>query len=255
LPAINEALDSISKDGMESKFALGTGWLSLAYAKTKGAAAFPRLRSMIDDLRLESFHPVLDSALAISLGLTSYVGGSAAPTQPGLCQRPEPRAGLNRLIFALDRDDQRMFEETLGPTARVKLDPVLKGGGWLPMRLVLGHGSSAWGVAAVGYRFEIPGRWSEPDETLAPPETGLFHGSRDPSNPAINTVFVNRYGVECGRFVIKFLSPSSTGPWPGQFLIDNADVLDLLRMVASCAMNTTTGNSAVPRKKGGNRGR
>jgi hypothetical protein len=137
-----------------------------------------------------------------------------------------------------------MFEESLGASARATLDPVLKGGGWLPMRLALGRGNSAWGAAAVGYRFETPGPWSEPAETLAPPEVGPFHRSRDPLNPEINTVFVNRYGVECGRFL--------TDPPPAQFLIDNADLPDLLRVVASCAMNTTRVNSAAPKE--GSRG-
>lgn len=247
LPAIDEALDSISRDGMESRFVRGAGWLPIAYAKIKGPAAFPRLRSMIDDLRLESFHPRLDSALAVALGLTSYIGGTVAPRMPGLCERrPEPRASLDQLIFALDRNDQRMLEENLGPIARAALDAMLEGEAWSALRLSLGHGASAWGDAAVGYRFETPGRWSEPDETLAPPELGPFRDPRDPLNPEINAVFVNRYGAECGRFKVKFLTPP-LGSFPTtRFLIDNADLLGLLRVVASCAMGTEKGPDAGP---------
>jgi hypothetical protein len=209
LPAVDGALDSMSK--VDAGPRIGVGWLLLAYAEIKGPAAFPRLRRMIDDPRLDSLHPRLDSALAVALGLTSYVGGTVAPRMTGICERPEPRAILDHLVFALNRDDPSMLGESLGPNARATFDAMLKDGGWSQLRLSPGHGSPTWGGAAVGYRFEIAGRWSRPDQTLDPSEPDHFYGSGEPLNPEINAVFVNRYG---GRSFLRFLARPSQAAVP-----------------------------------------
>jgi hypothetical protein len=41
IPLLEEALDSIEKHGLESEYAYGTAWLSLAYARIMGPAAAP----------------------------------------------------------------------------------------------------------------------------------------------------------------------------------------------------------------------
>jgi len=229
-PAIEEALDSIEKEGVQSRLYRATFWLSLAYAKIMGPAAFPRLRRMIENPQLESFHNSLGDSVALSLGLTSYVASSSVLISPSNCYDQEPHHGLDRLILAWERNDQRAVEEGLGPNARAALKSMLSVGGWDALRAELWRGSSR--DAAVGYRFEAPGRWSEPEETAGQESPRV--GWRDPE---IDTVFKTGSGADCGRHTVKFLT--QTSPRPAQYLIDNADLRDLLRLVTSCAAETT----------------
>ena len=76
LPSLEGALDSIEKKGERSEFSSGAPWLLYAYAKIEGPAAFSRLRRMIARPRLNFFQAGLDNAIALSLGLTSYVSSS-----------------------------------------------------------------------------------------------------------------------------------------------------------------------------------
>jgi len=135
--------------------------MSLVYAKVRGAAAFPRLRELIENPRLEPFQNMLGESVALSLGLTSYLASSAIPLDSDMCGSLEPRYSVDRLILAWEREDQSVFENALGPNARKAM---LDGGGWLALRAELWRGrSSDW--VAVGYRFEIAGCWSEPEDT------------------------------------------------------------------------------------------
>jgi hypothetical protein len=76
IPSIVEALDSIEKHGDESKYTVGAGWLLSAFAKIQGTAAYPHLRQMIGEPKLSFSSLELDTAIALSLGLTSYVSAS-----------------------------------------------------------------------------------------------------------------------------------------------------------------------------------
>jgi hypothetical protein len=233
VPAIEEALNSAEKEGMQSKFAPGAGWLSLAYAKVRGRAAFPKLRELLGNPRLEPFQNMLGESVALSLGLTSYLASSAIPLDSDMCASLEPRHSLDRLILAWEQNNQPLFERGLGPNARAAMRD---GGGWLTLKAGLWRGrSSDW--AAVGYLFEIPGRWSGPEETLVQ-ERGQEGLSLLPMDGEIDTAFEDRYGVGCGRHTVKFLPPVPADPSPHQYLIDNSDLRDLLRVVTSCSMDT-----------------
>ena len=56
-----------------SKFATNSGWLLLAYARIRGEDAYPKLMAMTRFDRLRFLRPSLDRAIALSLGLTSFV--------------------------------------------------------------------------------------------------------------------------------------------------------------------------------------
>jgi hypothetical protein len=87
---IENALDSVGAKGAASPYAYRAGWLAMAYAKIVGPAAFPRLR------RMKSGSPMhqndLQTAIAIALGLTSYVDGASVQTTS--CSPNDPRDGL-----------------------------------------------------------------------------------------------------------------------------------------------------------------
>ena len=167
IAALDQALDSIESTGMRSVNSYNAGWLLEAYARIEGPDAYLRLRRMDKDPSLVFIRLDLDSALALSLGLTSYVSSSNLLAEIVDCTRPqEPRHTVNQFILAWERNDRDWLEASLGPNAKVALNSLLKQTTLAAMR------ADFWGREsrlddAVGYRFEAAGRWSEPQETLA----------------------------------------------------------------------------------------
>lgn len=220
IPAIDAALDSIDQKGQGSEFVDAAGLLLLADARLKGAAAFPRLRELRGDPHFTGYI-ALDTAAAISLGMTSYVRVVNYYREPFIvdmlrnfrrggkdeCGNPivfTPKQALDFMILAWEKGDHALLQETLGPIARAGLDSVLiKDGTWDALRTRL------WRITltdqvAVGYR-------------LGRPE-GVF-----------DTVFKDGAGKDCGRRHIRFLSPD--------LAIDNPDIEDLLGLISRCAAN------------------
>jgi hypothetical protein len=109
------------------------------------------------------------------------------------------------------------------------------------MRAELWQGKSGGGVA-VGYRFEVPGRWSEPEETLEQESGVLAAPITEGPHFDLDTQFTNRSGGDCGRHSVKFVeTPAGVGPGHLMYLVDNSDIGDLLSLIAACA--TETGDS------------
>jgi len=233
VPSIEEALDSIERSGERSPFVLGAGWLLDVYAQIEKGAAYPRIRKMMDNPRLYFLRLELDSSMALSLGLTSYVSGSRAPMRIFHCNRvQEPRDTLDQLILAWVRNDRPWLEASLGPNARAALQSFLKGKTWATMRKQLWHGRSD-GAVAVAYRFDIKGTWSEPGETLEEKIEGES-APLESVHPEIETLFRNGSGRDCGRQRVKFLDTRSMTE-PLRYRIDNSDLGELLRSIAACA--------------------
>jgi hypothetical protein len=101
------------------------------------------------------------------------------------------------------------------------------------MRALLWGGKSS--RVAVGYRFDTPGRWAEPDETLEQEreygDIAVF--SR---NPVLETHFANKSGVDCGKDLVKFVRvPVAAAPGYLGYLVDNSNLDNLLRTIGHCA--------------------
>jgi hypothetical protein len=79
-------------------------WLFHVYAGLKGPAAFPLLSRMMHDPQLKELGGSLDDAMALALGLTSYVDSTTKPL-PGACAPLTARDGLDLMIFALENGD------------------------------------------------------------------------------------------------------------------------------------------------------
>lgn len=231
LPVIERSLGEVEKNGLLSAFGYNATWLMYAYAKADGPQALPRLER-IRGLKIDSFEYAIDSAVALALGLTSYV---SAPQMLGLgepiCRPWEPRDALDRLILAWETDDRSGIEAGLSPHAAVAWKALLEGKEWKEMRGDLWH-ANAGGSYAVGYRFEKVGRWSEPEQTLE--DEGLNRNvAGDEASPVLSTQFKDRSGADCGRLVVRF-SRARSG-WRPAYAIDNSDIEDLLRVISSCA--------------------
>jgi hypothetical protein len=267
VPAIEEALDSYEARGGKSNVPLQAGWVLLAYARIKGPEAFPRLHRLIGNPNLAYHAGSIDFSIALALGLTSYVssfarlpesddvhvctvaGSTAEELKVTPCVPPsrekypfrfhcdrgdEPRDALDALIQAWETDDRLSLEASLGPSAGSALEQLLRGRTWAAMRSELWAGRSDRNVE-VGYRFDAAGRWSEPDETLE--ERGPRRLERNCDNPGITTLFTNSSGGACGKLLLKFSMSWREGV--PQYLADNENLGDVLKLIASCASDTS----------------
>jgi hypothetical protein len=223
---------------------------------------------MIGNPMLKDYAPALDQSVALSLNLTSYVSSfrkpkehpckvgatdavtlSSRPCKPTSREIPmqsircdrgnEPRDVLDRLILASETGDRLLLGWGLGPNAQLALRQ-------LPGKIPPPARARSSGPAAIGYRFRVAGRWSEPDETLKEEKQPTII----PGNAAsfeLETIFYNRLGSECETVRIVFTRIPETGwrdqngkpvPGPTEYLIDNSNLVDLLRVVARCGADT-----------------
>jgi hypothetical protein len=239
VPDIEKALDLMVERESRGQY-LPNAWLLLnAYARIKGPGAYPRLRALLDDRRLESLRVGLDDATAVSFGLTSYVAHrpwtEVGFDYGGPCGFPKPQSTLDQSILAFlawQGNARLAFERTLGPRAEAALTSMLNGRTWEALRTELWHGK-ARSAAAVGYR------WSGPEANLTLPPAlfpGTPKGSTDALSPEIDTQFVTAAGAGCGSHRIKFSVAGDGGPFSRlRFVVDSPDIEDLLRLIASCA--------------------
>ena len=266
MPDLEDELDSIERGGEVSALFSNDAWLLFAYARIYGPAAFPRLHRLarlargpdLADLRggldssiaaslgltsyvsgvrepMDGFHSVLDFSLAASLGLSSD-GSTLGPMPVVRCGPQEPRDALDEVILAWERNDRRWLEKNLGPRAKAVLNSMLKGKAWADLRTELWPGTSDRDDVALGYRLKIPGLWAEP--AMAQPiaqSWGKSDFRGDPTDPAISTQFTNSVGKDCGERVVEF----SQDGGPRKYLVDDPNIGYLLRLIGACAATPT----------------
>jgi len=236
VPSMRSALTAFERDAAPGKM-YRSEFLLYAFAKNQGEAAAPRLRSMI---RQSKYHPIqyiLDNAMALSLGITSYVDDTRRPSGMFLCRAQEPRDALDDLVIAWQAGDRALLDKSLGPAAKSTLEALPGGGGWAEFRRSLWPGKAAGG--SVGYRFDVPGPLAEPAESLdAEIERQRIVPGRSSNGAVIDikTYFSNGSGAACGSLKVTFLGINDPSfPGRARYVIDNSNLGDLLRLVGSCA--------------------
>jgi hypothetical protein len=230
-PDLEKELDPLEKS-TEAPYFSGAGWLLQAYAEINGRSAYPRLRRMTRNPLIMSGIEV-DSSIAVSLGLTSYVSSVKEPIKDYFdCYRPEePREALDSVILAWERNDREWLEKNLGPRAKAVLSSMLKGRSWADLRVELWRGAPTDDVA-IGYRLDVPGRWSQPWVAESLKEAwGEVDLKRLPANPAIRALFTDSEGRACGEHTVEF----SEDGGPSKYLVDDPELGELLRLITSCA--------------------
>jgi hypothetical protein len=231
VPAIEGALDSIVARGFGSEFIINSEWLMYAYAKIKGPDAFERLQRLKARPELGSREYSLDGAISLSLGLTSYADSRRGPPMV-VCREQEPRDALDSVILAWERNSRPSLESAIGPNGKAALQAAVSQHGWDSLRKDLPPKTAAISVA-VGYRFDIPGSWSAPVETLDPETNHPPHPA--PNVVAIRTHFKNRSGGACITFPVKFVRLQDRQSSSFEYFVDNADLEDLLGVISRCA--------------------
>lgn len=236
-PSLEAALTSIEHQGSESPYAVNADWLLLAYAKILGPKAQRRIQDMIGVSRLHNWAVALDESMALSLGLTSYLSSwrdlPCPPNEPECrvpvrmfrCDPAQPREALDRLILAFEHGNLPLLEATLGPRAEASFDRLIAPKKF-PRHL---------GVSAVGYRFNIEGQWSEPEETL---EEGRASTTLPGSYTrfSLETDFMVTASRRCAEMQVDFVA-TGTGGGDRSYLVDNPDVGKLLETIADCAVD------------------
>ena len=94
----------------------------------------------------------------------------------------------------------------------------------------------------MGYRFDAPGVWAQPEETL---DEGLalerdqVNPYAQPKDPKLNAILKDKSGKDCGRQPVQFLT--SDDPTllarPMVYKVDNPNFGDLLRSISACLAN------------------
>ena len=185
---------------------------------------------MMRSPKLDSLHISLDRAIALSLGLTSYVSSGREGGPLIICRRQEPRDALDELLLALERGDRSELESTLGPEAWMALDRLLVGKSWEAVYRELWPAAPT-GQHAVGYLFDIHGRWPEPEETLV-------ENRNDGDDPltsaeiALDTQFKTSTAKNCAKYLVGFKEVSQFGRV--RYLVNNTNLGDLIQSIKTC---------------------
>jgi hypothetical protein len=232
LPGLEFVLSSLERQGAKSRYFPVAEWLVLAYAKAAGPAAEARLREALTNPRLAPLALSLDNAIALSLGLTSYVSYIPERGDFLICRRREPRDALSRLILSLEQDDILGFESILSTRTRNVLSEALQVTPWESLR------AQRWNAplkttTAVGYVFDVPGRWSEPEETLLGGGSSYDKSLVASSEFQLVASFKRGDGTDCGKRHLGFLR-GEDGGMPS-YLLDDSDILGLIATLGSCA--------------------
>jgi len=231
---LEQVFDSLQARGTGSPYFERPDWFFLAYATMLGPASGERLRAMIADPRLVNLQVDLDRALAVSFGVTSYIS-SARKWGPGdLCRRPEPRDALDELITAIEQGDFSRLQRALGPAAIAALRQTQGERSWEDFRRAVWRIPPS-GQSAVGYLFDIRGRWSEPEQVLEGPSR--YH--RDYGDAPVLADdfelvanFRANNGNDCGTHVVDFHAVHDGLRF--HYQVNNEDLDALIRLIDSC---------------------
>jgi hypothetical protein len=234
LAVIEPVLRSLVEQGERSEYALSARWILMAYARIKAEDAVPRLRQIYNVPRIP-MGISLDTAFAIALGLTSYVSDLREDIG-GACRADEPREALDRLLIALKEGQRSQIESVLGANARAKFKDFIKGRDWREVRREIWP-RQAGAVVGVGYRFQLAGRWADPDESLTEVKGWLMGDAVQLSREldiTIDTLFRDGSGKPCGSRTVRFVKASTENPFD-KYHVNNEDLGDLILTIAACA--------------------
>jgi len=93
------------------------------------------------------------------------------------------------------------------------------------------------GQSAVGYLFEIRGRWSEPEQVLEGPSRISRDYADAPmlaDDVSLVTQFKTKIGEDCGTYTVDFHVVHGNNDFPFHYQVNNSNLNDLVRLINSC---------------------
>jgi len=213
LPPIERELEAVER----GEYLPNAGRLVYAYSKIRGPRAFSLLWRLSGNPRADSLMSALDDSLASTLSLTAYVSSNRLPGRVFYCGRsPQPADALSQLVLAWEKNDLPLVKASLGPNGTAALKTRLEHQTWEHMRREFWPSAGNKHVA-IGYRFETTDSQLAP---VDPPEIAF----------AIQTLFTDKSGANCATRCVHFIRVK-----PIDYLVDDSDLIDLLRLIGSCA--------------------
>lgn len=245
LPFLEKVLSDLETAGVKSRYFMNARWVYIAFARIQGPSSFGRLRQLMNTT--EHHQESLDDAVALALGITSYVSARSREPAGRTCNRVgEPRFAMNRIALGCQQADLSMIQSALSDKGKAALAALLR---TKTLRQVMDRsGKITPGVdAAVGFKFSAPDEFSEPIEPLKAPQIlqQPFQTS-DEMTPirmltesmpmTLSALLFDRLGNRCKTIVIQFSeNPSFSINSPILYLIDDTNLDDLLGRLAYCS--------------------
>jgi hypothetical protein len=141
-----------------------------------------------------------------------------------------PREALDQLILGWEGNDMPLVEDALSRETRAAFNSEVKLKQWSRFRRAIWEKESNRSYS-VGYRLKTSGGgWVEP--VMAKNHQPVDYIERP--RPKIEIVFTTASGKECGVRPVGFLKSEVTHR-PPRYLVDESDVVGLLRLISHCA--------------------
>lgn len=202
-----KAIPELEKEFRENRaLGMGSSWIQLAYAQLRGRAAYAELFQIAVDSREAPESRSNTHAIAIALGITSFVSSKQWTGRVFHCAgSEEPHHALDRLIAGWLQMDRDAVLSALAPATRAEFERRVPASSWPRWAHSIWQGNPPnW--TAVGYRL----------------------GDR---------VQLNSYdGQPCDDFRVRFVprTPDASGRYLGHG-IETDDLSALLRSASACA--------------------
>lgn len=220
----------------DSELGIVSTWFEPIYARILGASAFSILKYRAGQTGDSPRRRNVDHALAISLGITSYVSDTRMPSRELSCLGDGgPRVALDRVIVGWLKADRSWLETALGSKSKAALSRLLGDEPWESFHARQMHGAP--GALAVGYRLKAEDHpnFSSPGYEFV--ERAPDDGREDSGLPVVIEVTVfDAKGGRCGAMPVAFAKTGGSA-WL-TYRVDEDAIGPLLVMVASCARSS-----------------
>lgn len=224
IPEIEKELREIEKPTGRHRY--GARWIQQAYAQLRGRSAYDQLFRIAYDSRQSRGLSSNEDAIALALGITSYVTSQTAVGRNFRCSGPEePRDALNRLLAGWLRSDRDAIVSALAPAAKASFENLAPSPSWR-------SGAPEW--TAVGYQFDGGGSWAEPAARLS--QTHQIDARQEARTVELTGQLKSFDGQPCDNFRLRVVqrTPAEDGRYL-RYAVDLDDVAAFLQSVSTCA--------------------
>lgn len=240
LPAIAKGLD-VLLERQDPRNLCGAEWFLYAFARIRGAAAYPRLTELLVSPQLRPLNRQIENAMVVSLGLTSLVSALDVPGQePGDTLAAlafakadgyrVPQSSLDLFLLGWIQGRDGLIEESLSPVAREGFRRLRSSPAWDGLRYPAALDERR-SILGVGYKLSLPGGMVD-----LPGVNSLRLNEPHSRNISGRAEFYSN-GKSCGEHTLHFLDVAGSSQSPGlkwHFVIDNSDIEALLNSLKKC---------------------
>lgn len=241
LPAIAKGLD-VLLEHPNPRALCGAEWFLYAFARIRGAAAYPRLTELLVSPQLRPLNRQIENAMVVSLGLTSLVsaldvsGQKPGDTRAGLAGAQAigyevPQSSVDLFLLGWIQGRDGLIEESLSPVAREEFRRLRSSPAWDRVRYPAALDERR-SILGVGYKLSLPGGMVDLPGSYSPLRLNEPHESKVSGRAEFYS-----NGKSCAEHTLHFLDVAGRSESPGlkwHFVIDNSDIEALLNSLKKC---------------------